>query len=386
MSILTKVLLLNDTTDWYHFGCTATSIALKDAIVDLGFSLKTIPITETYKLETDVSTAEEFVDEQHYHRFVRNNPEFIYQVKNCDIVIINGEGLLHDMRPGPIKLLYFAYIAKKFLNKHVEIINHSVYPKDDLSTESTAVNLYKLVYKTIDFAAIREPISFRIMRFYGVEAVESFDALPLYIRQYYQKHGTKAKKTLLVAGSSAWMNCTNVIGGYKSSVSDHESSLTNFALYLTKMWKNGYTINFLFGAQNYPAQDDIDLIQLMELVLAKFGCMWNVVTASSVDDWLNHIEGATLLVSGRFHHSIAAACLGTPFISLNANTPKVDGMLEVLGKQPSFKYNDPEILEKLRRETEVILSGPDKTAQVLDILAEKAERNFLALRKLALDN
>jgi len=44
-----KILLLNDTTNWYHFGCTATSTALIEKMKALGHKVTTLSITETYK-------------------------------------------------------------------------------------------------------------------------------------------------------------------------------------------------------------------------------------------------------------------------------------------------------------------------------------------------
>ena len=53
--------------------------------------------------------------------------------------------------------------------------------------------------------------------------------------------------------------------------------------------------------------------------------------ATSEAAWLSAIPSARLLVSGRFHYSIAAAWLGTPFIALDSNTPKMDGLMQTLG-------------------------------------------------------
>ena len=55
-----KVLLINDSTNWYHFGCTATSLALKSELRKKGFIITSIPITETYKLKGAPDIAELF--------------------------------------------------------------------------------------------------------------------------------------------------------------------------------------------------------------------------------------------------------------------------------------------------------------------------------------
>lgn len=41
-----KVLVVNDTTDWYHFGCTGTSLALKNEIAKLGHDVSSFSIID----------------------------------------------------------------------------------------------------------------------------------------------------------------------------------------------------------------------------------------------------------------------------------------------------------------------------------------------------
>ena len=89
------------------------------------------------------------------------NEFLVNLLQNHDIIIINGEGTIHDNRKAAIILLYIAYIAKINLHKYVEILNHSVYPKDNLSinnellilteNDQDTLRIYELVYKTIDF-------------------------------------------------------------------------------------------------------------------------------------------------------------------------------------------------------------------------------------------
>ena len=170
-----KALLLNDTTGWYHYGCTATSFALKEAIKshDIITTLTTISILETYKINSTPNDYVGFLQLDNYYKFTENNKSLIKLLQDHDLVIINGEGTIHDNRKAAMILLYIAYIAKINLHKYVEILNHSVYPKNNLSihnellilTESDhdTLRIYELVYKTIDFFTIREPISTKII-------------------------------------------------------------------------------------------------------------------------------------------------------------------------------------------------------------------------------
>ena len=58
-----------------------------------------------------------------------------------------------------ISLLYIAYVSKRFLRKNVQIINHSSSPISDRKNSKLVNTIYKGVYKTMDFIAIREHIS-----------------------------------------------------------------------------------------------------------------------------------------------------------------------------------------------------------------------------------
>ncbi|AIL64808.1 hypothetical protein NOVO_02065 [Rickettsiales bacterium Ac37b] len=178
-----KVLLLNDTTNWYHFGCTATSFGLKEGITTLGYDLTSYPVTETYKFSSFPTNATAFKDISNFEIFRQNNPEIISLIEKNNIIVFNGEGTLHGVRSAPLSLLYIAYASKIFLNKHVEIINHSMYPQDNLLLYNPEISgLYKLVYDTIDFSSIREPISYALAKKMNINAVESFDCMPLYIK------------------------------------------------------------------------------------------------------------------------------------------------------------------------------------------------------------
>jgi polysaccharide pyruvyl transferase WcaK-like protein len=92
--------------------------------------------------------------------------------------------------------------------------------------------------------------------------------------------------------------------------------------------KAGLRPIFLFGANANLAADDRDFARL--LTRATGGAI-ELCHATSEAEWLSAIASAKLLVSGRFHYSIAAACLGTPFIALDSNTPKMDGLMQMLG-------------------------------------------------------
>ena len=110
------------------------------------------------------------------------------------------------------------------------------------------------------------------------------------------------------------------------------------------------------------------------------GQIYNLEINDNVDERYN-IEKATILVSGRFHHTIAAACLGTNFIVLNSNTPKIDGLLQAIGNtQNIIHYNDIDLLSTLLKLSK---KKQHKMKISLDQLCDKAMQNFKLLKIMA---
>jgi polysaccharide pyruvyl transferase WcaK-like protein len=380
LSSAPKVALFNDTSAWYHWGCTGTSTALKEKMRALGFDVCAIPILETYGLEK-VPSFDRFDDSQEFEQFRLANLPIIRTIEEADAVVITGEGTIHDLRFAPRALLYLAHIAKTRFGKHVEIINHSAYPKDNsLLASSFSKNFdvekeklgreelkqaqkdYRAVYALLDFAAIREPVSHREMAAIGVNSTLSFDCLPLYIRDHYQALKKTVEKNLVIAGSVAFT----------------QEGLETIVRYMEKMAQQGFKLRVLTGAAAYPAKDDRAFVEYLK-THSKAPFDW--VDASSMQEWLDTINQATLLVSGRFHHSIAAFCLETPFIALNSNTHKVHGICEIFGLPEPLCYSDPNLLNQLfARTADALIAPRAQHKEKINELCELAEKNFDGLR------
>lgn len=376
-----KVVLFNDTSAWYHWGCTGTSIALKEEFQSLGFSVQAIPINTTYALK-EIPDFAQFDSLESLNLFCSGNREIIQAIQDADAVVITGEGTIHDLGGGPRALLYLAYMSKIYFGKHVEIINHSAYPKDNpqlsasflsnFGVEKEVVDtklkeaeaIYKSVYVVLDFVAIREPFSHAVMKQIDVCSQLSFDCLPLYIHKHYQQPKHITEKAIVLAGS----------------VAHNEEGIQNICRYLEAVENRGIKIKVLIGAAAFPSKDDKKFVALLRKYCQ---AAWELVDATSMDEWLNTINNASLLVSGRFHHSIAAFCLNTPFIALNSNTPKVHAICALLEQPEPFLYSDPALLESLLQRTTMIFNSPPLDNSVkAAYLRELAQKNFEGLRKL----
>ncbi len=381
-----RVLLVNDTEAHYHWGCTGTCLAVKEDIQNLGFALSSITIRETKAWKDVPQTKDGFVDEAVFSKFCKANPELIDKVNTTDVLVINGEGTIHGgLRANPLRLLYIAFIAKTRFKKNVQVINHQVYIKDYTKdfyadpnhppqTEdqyNEAYKIYSMVYATLDFIAIREHLSFQQAKDWNPTATMlAFDSLPLYIRDHYQptkSKGINENKVLVVGGSVAW----------------ELKGIPPFVEYLKKMAKDGYIIKILIGAKGDPAQDDKAFSECLDTYLRE--TPWELIDANSIQVWLNTIHQADLVVSGRFHYTIAAACLETRTIVLNSNTLKNHAISEILNLPKPLDYADQDLFNLLIIRTEETFKMPPPQ-RYMERLCVLAKNNFTALRQLRLEH
>ena len=334
-----QVLLINDTSSWYHWGCTGTSSALKEGIEAHGFLLKRMSISDVYALKHLPKSPQDFDDIKFFRAFSKANPLVIDLMQSADCLIINGEGTIHggfkegrikEGRNGPMTLLYLAYIGKRVLKKHVEIVNHSCFPHDHERVDTCPMcTLYQKVYKGLDFVAVRDTLSMQTMKHLKVEATLSFDCLPLYIEAHYKHKKPSKTNNYLLAGSVAW----------------NEEGMIKIIEFLKQKRRDGYQIQVLVGAQDYPARDDRLLVDFLK---KHFDGNWELLVADTMEEWLQAIDQASFLISGCFHHTIAALCLGTPCLPLNSNTPKMDALMLMVHQPLPLSYQDQDLLYKLK--------------------------------------
>ncbi|RME33698.1 MAG: polysaccharide pyruvyl transferase family protein, partial [Deltaproteobacteria bacterium] len=290
-------------------------------------------------------------------------PELREAIEQADAVVVNGEGSLHGGSDLARTLLFLMHSAKTELGRPVHVINHSCYPDDSPQpTGSELESLYRQVYAELDTVAVREPVSASLMEDLGLQIVRSFDCLPLYVDLYRNDIVRDEPRELVLAGSVAW----------KGEMLKALCALVE-QLGIERCF-------FLYGAAAHPAADDhLAATQLKQAL----GDRFELIHATSESQWLATIASAKLFVSGRFHHSIAAAFLGTPFIVMESNTPKIQGLMSMLGLDvhvDSSRENAAERLidlaARLRQHPESALLTDETRRQLL----QRAQKNFDHLR------
>ncbi len=340
--------LLNDTSGWYHWGCSCTSIALHSELTQRLGPVESVPLQRTVSLGAIPGDADSLDSDGLFDKVKELHGDLLHVLEQADRVIVNGEGTLHGASAPSLSLLYLAYLAKTRFDKHVEIVNHSCYPPD------SHADLYQKVYQAIDRAVVREPVSAERLRQLGIDVEESFDCLPLFCERVIGSARPEKTNRILIAG------CAAISGDFLDSVSQVIENLAN----------DGYDIEFLIGAAASPAVDDF---QFVELLQSRVAGAFTIRNATSEVDWLQTIASSRLLLSGRFHHSIAAAWMGTPLVSLPSNTGKIDGLLQRLGLPASPPAGA--VLHRVSRLLEAPEDGLISDATREELLS-LANRNF----------
>lgn len=355
-----RALLLNDTSYWYHWGCTCTSLALHQGLREAGYVVESVPITVVNGLSAMPRGIEDFDSEAFFQAFCAAHPALLEQLRRCDVVVVNGEGTLHGLGHSAVALLYLMHLAKHWLGKNTQVINHSCYPADVPPQERELADaVYRKVYSGLDRVVVRESRSAAELNRLGIAAAEGFDCLPLFVLGGEVAKEARGKR-IVIAGTVA------LTEDYVSMMVElAESALTR-----------GYELDVLVGANAYLAQDDMQFVNALHRRLRG---RYRLVAATDETQWLEALGRAALLVSGRFHHTIAAACLGTPFLVGASNTDKIAGLLERLDIKPDDVWISPERpaeavsrLERLLRTPEVAVVSDSTRERLLEL----AGRNF----------
>jgi polysaccharide pyruvyl transferase WcaK-like protein len=339
----------------YHWGCTATSTAIVEELERRGYAVHRVPISGLYRLREGPASPDEFDDPDVFRRFTLANPWLWRELLPVDQVVVNGEGSLHGLNDYVLKLLYVAYAAKRWLSKRVQIVNHSCYPDGAREpADSEAWRLYRKVYGAMDHVVVREPSSHALLERAGVASTLGGDCLPLHVRAHHRSPPSTRAGAILAG-----------------SVAAGTGQVTAYGAFVDAMIAQGTPVTFLTGANLLPAVDEDRFLR----ALRERAPGLRVVEADSVREWLAVLADAAVVVSGRFHHTLAAASLGTPFVLLDSNTPKNAGLARMLSAPEPIRLGSPTLAEEMIAATRGRLATAP-TTPTLDALCQLALENF----------
>lgn len=327
-----SALLVNDTSYWYHWGCFGTSSALTDALRERGYWVRRLAINQVYRAQATLQSAEAMGTVEFIDGYRRANRSAAAQIEAADLVLVNGEGTLHGWSPGCQRLLEAIGFAASVRGERATVVNAGVFPPT--AAEAVAVReVYRRALSGLGGVAVRDAASQAALAELGITAKLAFDSLPLALEKRWATLDLRRGDRVVIAGSSR-------LG---SAMLDGLAGLLKHCL------DKGIEVLALGGAAAFPASDER---QFVDELRKRQPDGWRVVKAASFDEWLAVLGGARVLVTGRFHYSIAAHCLGVPVVAFAGNTRKVHMLAEELGIEAPMDDTredfQPALLERFR--------------------------------------
>ena len=348
----------NFTADTYHWGCFGTSIEIYETLSERGYYINFRSVEDTHTPMNGIpQKLADFDNGEVANKFLQSNKQLGWAIRQADLVLCNGEGTMHHHNVGPWQLLYLMYFAKKYFKKKVMLVNHSSYPSGSLEPSVHADQMYSEILRHLDFVASREIYSTEVLNRLGVQATQSFDCLPRYINRHRIKRELVSDGPIIVSGGV--------------SLTDEQAQEIGAAI---KPLSKGRRVVYLTGAKNDPAGEDGKHFKLMKKKIASL----ELCDAKSIDEWLGMIASASLLVSARFHHTIAAASLLTPVVCMPSNSPKVDGICKMLDLDSPIRPIGDDWRQRIRDAARERIGNGDKTIskETWNMMLSLGEANF----------
>ncbi|WP_430469380.1 polysaccharide pyruvyl transferase family protein [Thalassospira lucentensis] len=251
----------------------------------------------------------------------QENPSEFAVLLNADVIVCNGEGTLHGDGELPRKLLKLLRLLSSEMGKELVMCNQSVYPDDHVLVESgQQFEYYQKCMSSVSYVTGRELRTFKQLQKLDLNPTLSFDSLPLFLRDGLAYSPSEQKEKLfLVSGSSTW-----------------ERSLAKpVANVLRRLLDDGYTLVFVDGAKANATQKEFKCFQDIKSYVPELQYCF----ANSLDEWICLFDRASGILTGRYHHLIAAYSAKTPIILFDGITPRLPGTCEMLKLPQPIKVN-----------------------------------------------
>ena len=355
-----KALLINFTADAYHWGCYGTSMEIYTTLIESGYFIETRSVYEVHTLKPTPQNNNEFYDNNFFKKYSEENQDLCRSISNSDVIVINAEGTLHGLAKGPINLLYLMLISKKYFKKVVHLINFSCFPNGDNTAPKDNTAIYIDVLKMLDNVVVREIFSENLLKEVGIKAMSGFDCLPRFLSRYNLTERTKSNECVLVSGG----------------VRMPEEYVSFYVKFINWLYSKNIPVRFLVGAKSDPDNAEYKFWHYLKQT-TKHKDM-KLVDAKSFKSWADEFRSASFFFSARFHHTIAALSIGTPFAVLPSNTQKISAMLNTISSTVACLSPDEDgflkLQELVNNRSNQNLKSHD--GEILEKMIEGGKKNF----------
>jgi polysaccharide pyruvyl transferase WcaK-like protein len=265
--------------------------------------------------------------------------DLIERIENSDLVIFNGGAFVADHLDQYLPMVLFElYLAKK-LEKPTAVVNQTIAIRRPSNNA-----MVSFVYSLLDGHWVREPRSKQVLQDMGIDGNRihlSCDAafgLPLPQIDQQTPHDVSRRVGICVRGDRP------VPTKFWAEVSKYltESLDLQVRFFFTSMYqdKKAYDkINEL-----YPGSDFLEFCDYPELI--------------------HHMQGFDFIITDRYHATIFAILAAIPFITLDSNTFKTRGLMDMVDYPIEVMENDANF-ELIVKNIERVRSERSSLAEIL---------------------
>lgn len=218
----------------------------------------------------------------------------------ADLLVVNGEGTIHHDTVGALTLVGLCAAARQ-MRKKVALVNCSVVALQEWLLEQ--------LRQSVDYIVAREPLTCRYLQSHQIPAVQGADCL-------FLEYGRPETAIPFALNACSVVYTPGVLSAFGKIPAN---MLASDIQALKSLGRNP-----LYWV--IEAEDE-------RFASCAVDAGATIVPLGGVR-WLHakpFLTTAEWVASGRYHVNIFAALAGTPFVPMESNTSKMEGLLELLG-------------------------------------------------------
>ncbi len=282
-----RIVVLGDTRDLYHHGCEAVLAQLLGGLAGAGIPADLVIAGMDWKSHADACLG-------------------------ADLVVINGEGSLHDNSPAVLNVLEIAS-RRRELGRRTALVNSSWFANDPASTRGLAA---------FDLVAMRDPRSRQEVAAAGIATLEAPD---LAVREGMARRPREP-----------WHEGAGLVMVSDSTRAEKTRVLRELAR------KRGWTyLPVLYppvvprpGAKSRKIWKKCRMARMMGplagwLMSPRYYA--HLIGAPDLESYCRKLVESGGVVTGRFHTACLCVALGVPVVVVSSNTPKIEALLTDAG-------------------------------------------------------
>lgn len=280
---------MNDTSARFHHGCSRVTRRIKTLLAERDLSLVATSLA---------------------HRDWRKDAGFRDALAHCDVIIVNGEGTIHDAAKGGHRLLQ-VLDAPERRGRPVALIN--ALWQNNPSEWAEMAGRCAIV-------SVRDSQSAKELAAGGISAVRLMPDLSL-TGDFPEQNATR---WAIIIGDSVRQNSRSVLA---RAAQEQKAIYLPTKTLASPIWKNRYMSALLWRLYNRVWDGQVPEFQMAE----------------ADEDYIKRLQTAKSHITGRFHGACLSVLTQTPFLAVASKTSKVQTLLADIGLDKGRLLSDGDL-------------------------------------------